>query len=391
MDLTRRALLVGVSGVPLLRHNPQWKPKAVCTSAMSTRRLHGLRAYDPAAFRHTPFYDDDMDGLELEHARFCVSEWVGPYLNERNDEARFRKRAKLVLANPGSAPEVPIHQGLIGDCWFLSALDFSLYHPHYQTRVRTQLIREVPGDHGRIKTGALDQAAPMAAVTLFDAASATWNTAVVGPTALLAHHFPATLSAISNDPEELWPTMVEKGLAKMCRKEGGVRGYAALGGGWMSEGMTMLHGPGEGHFLPQSELVAGVLRTPGSVADFVGHLRRMLDERFGLFVVWDKETFKQFAQGLVAHHAYAVVGVDVAAGTLTLKNPWSRGVFRAADADSVTPSYGVFTMAAAEVLARCAGIDVYTPPHARLRDHGIASVPYEPQLHVDANYSGTSG
>ena len=375
MELSRRTLLWSMSsvGLPPGPASPASRPgarviRAVRTTGISHRILKGDDSSSTAKY-DTPAFDDGCKGLELYETYFGTPEYVGPYLSEDKSQAVFKKRtpSRQCIFRDGVSLN-DIHQGRIGDCWFLSAIDFSIRHPKYNRRLQ-EVIKE------------LDPASPSRAcrVTLYDLSTDTWQHTVVGPHLLLeGRGFPTVVSALSSDPDELWPSMVEKGLAKMCRKEA-IRGYEAIGGGWMSEAMCFLHGRGNCYFLPSQELLPAMLHSVGTLDWFADLLQQMLQAGYGVFVIWDKAMFRQFREGLVANHAYSVLSVDPGPGQgqgasrVTLKNPWGRGLFKPANGlENKAKEAGVFDMDLADVLSRAAGLDIYEPLGARImEENGI--------------------
>ena len=368
MELSRRALLLASAGAGAA---PLWKPpkgrlRALDTARLNTRVLRGSpNQRDPSdGFM---YFDDGCAGLELPGTRFGIPDYVGPYLSEDGAEATFKKRTDVCVVKGGVAL-ADVHQGLIPDCWFLSALDFSIAHPTYARQVSGGgLFEEV------------NQKSHACRVSLYDAGTDAWQATIVGPQLLLeGKRFPAVVSATSSDPDEFWPGIVEKALAKMCTN-GGLTGYSALGGGWMSHGMTMLHGKGRSYFLPQSEVLPLLLAGEGALDGFADLLDGLLAQDCGLFVVWGKDTFAQTRRGLVPNHAYALLGLARRAdGTWArLKNPWGRAMWTGGAADAVVGG-GVFEMRLEDLLARFSGLDVYEPAgRTAVADAGIAVEPLD--------------
>ena len=335
MDLARRALLMGLVAMPVMPVMPAssikqtQRPRAVFTTGISTRVLNS---------------DDDKDNspdgkdIGIHGTHFGDPKFIGPYLSENQTKAVFKARtpSRTCLVRNGISLN-DVHQGLVGDCWFLSALDFSIAHPKYKARIENGLFEDVNG---------------LCRVSLFDISTSQWQTTSVGPHLLLdGMRFPATVSAMSSDPDEMWLAMVEKGLAKMCtRSSNNTRGYNAIGGGWMSEAMCYLHGPGKCYFIPRVEILPLVDAT-----QFIITMDKLLNDGCGVFVVWSKEVFNQFSQGLIYNHGYSVLSVDIKAGSVTIKNPWGRGLWT--NNESNDSCKGVFTMNIVDLLVRCNGLD----------------------------------
>lgn len=373
MDLARRAILLGLAAMPSAMPSAKAsagltppkplviKPRAVRITGISHRVLTGTG--------DDTNVDDLGRDLEMHGTHFGDPAFVGPYMSEDQSKAVFKPRtpSRACVVRNGVALN-DVHQGLIGDCWFLSALDFSIAHPRYRGRVADGgLFEEVFGGEPNV-----------CRISLFDMSSDEWQVTHVGPKLLLdGMRFPATVSAVSSDPDELWPSLVEKGLAKMCtRPTNGTRGYNALGGGWMSEAMCYLHGRGQCYFVPRVEVLPRALEEPGHCARM---MRALLDGGCGLFVVWAKEVFPQLSQGLVSNHGYAVLDVDPSAGTVTLKNPWGRGLWASSVSTGTDAPKGVFTMSVQDVIMRCAGLDVYEPAGTEeLARLGFEVVPFVP-------------
>jgi hypothetical protein len=304
--------------------------------------------------------DPSMDGMTPEKCYFARPRLVGPYVD--NGVTTFKRCHQRVLFAPDECGKDmcldDIIQGQIGDCWFLSAIDFSVNHPLYASKLRDTL--SMHGESVR--------------VTLHDIATGP-KTAYVDTRVLVNGHIvPAVVSVLSKDPSEVWPAMLEKGLAKMCG------GYGAIEGGWMSEGMSMLHG-GRGFFVSCHEFVPKMLRTPGFMDAFVRDLNILYDLGYGLFTAWEDELFDADAErpkGLVCGHAYSILGIRRVGDdhVFKLKNPWGKFEWTgelsdADDSDAACAARaafdmprrddGVFLMTAQDLFGRCRGIDIFEP------------------------------
>ena len=251
-----------------------------------------------------------------------------------------------------------INQGMIGDCWFLSAIDFSINHPLYRGRIQTDIVTSVD-DMRAIK------------IKLYDTATATWQETFVDTRLPVnGEIMPACVSVLSKNPNELWPSMLEKGLAKMCG------GYLNIEGGLMSEGMCFLHG-GRGFFVSSKDIVPALLSDETNFTKFVEDLRCLFDEGYGIFTAWEVDMFSD-ERGLVKGHAYSVLDMKEVDNVwiFKLKNPWgtfewtgkysdsdksaaaakARVAFEMQDKDD-----GIFLMSIFDLLGKCEGIDLYEP------------------------------
>jgi hypothetical protein len=295
-----------------------------------------------------------MPDSQLAHVNI-----VGPYYpNDDSTRIEFKRiDEKVLFCDDVSLSD--INQGMIGDCWFLSAIDFSINHPKYRERIHENVSQV---DENTIK------------IKLFDTASQEWKETLVDSTTLVNKNdqFPVTMSVKSSEPSEIWPAMLEKGLAKMCG------GYPAIEGGLMSEGMCFLHG-GRGYFISSKDIVPKLLSQEITFDNFFGDLKFLYYIGYGIFTAWERDMFSDTKdRGLVDGHAYSILDMKSVDGEwiVKLKNPWGKfewsGKYSDADdseqADKVRQSMehkrgsdGIFLMSAFDLFGRCEGLDIYEP------------------------------
>lgn len=312
--------------------------------------------------------DSSMDTMLLPNTVLGLPSLVGPYIDTVTKNITFKPVKKFELFTKCDADGkdiclADINQGMIGDCWFLSAIDFSINHPLYKDSIKN-CVNWYDKDKQIVK------------VTLHQLGDCEEKTAYLDTRILInCDQIPATVSVRSNDPSELWPAMLEKGLAKLCG------GYPKIEGGLMSEGMSFLHG-GRGFFISSHDLVAAMLSSATFLDEFCQDLRTLYDQGYGLFTAWDEEFFTASTDlGLVNGHAYSLLDFKKVDGEwiFMIKNPWGKfewnGKYSDADTASslqhqvfgISPSDdGIFLMSAAELFARCEGIDIFEPKNKTL-------------------------
>jgi hypothetical protein len=289
---------------------------------------------------------------------------IGPYKD--GDGFVFKRMTKPVLfAKDDDCDSVvclsDINQGMIGDCWFLSAIDFTINHPLYRDRLQTDIVTSV-NDMSAIK------------IKLYDTATGTWQQTYVD-TCLPVNGdiLPACVSVLSKNPNEIWPSMLEKGLAKMCG------GYQNIEGGLMSEGMCFLHG-GRGFFISSKDIIPVLLSDKQYLEEFVDDLRYLFAEGYGIFTAWEVDMFTddRAERGLVNGHAYSVLDMKEVDGVwiFKLKNPWGtfewKGKYSDSDDSAAAAKArtafgmqekddGIFLISIFDLLGNCEGIDLFEP------------------------------
>lgn len=298
-----------------------------------------------------------MPGCKLAHV-----DLVGPYYT-KGTIVEFKKISEKVLfVKDGSGDDLSlcdINQGMIGDCWFLSAIDFSINHPKYKSKLKESVSMN---DYNKVR------------VRLYDTASQSWQETLMDTRTLVTQdNFPVTAGVLCKNPQEIWPAMLEKGLAKMCG------GYPKIEGGLMSEGMCFLHG-GRGFFISTKDLLPPILSQEVSIDQVFTDLVFLFGEGYGVFTAWERDMFSDTkSKGLVDGHAYSILEMKKVDGEWIskLKNPWGKFEWcgRYSDADvseraqhvkaefgmSAAADDGVFLMSAYDLLARCEGIDLFEP------------------------------
>lgn len=303
--------------------------------------------------------DTSMDEMVMPCCRFDNVNIVGPYIQSSNCVFK-RIPGKVLFSDDGTgqlASLNDINQGMIGDCWFLSAIDFTVNHPKYKDCI-SSIVQ--PTENG-VK------------VTLYNTDSAEWQTAYLDTRTLVnGDYIPTTISVLSSDPREIWPAMLEKGLAKMCG------GYKNIEGGFMSEGMSFLHG-GRGWFISSKDIVPRLLSGSVSIDALVIDLKMLWDAGYGVFTAWEQDMLSDVrAKGLVNGHAYSILDMKKIKDewVFKLKNPWGKFEWngRYSDTDhseeacEVRKEFnmqskedGIFLMSAFDLFGRCEGIDIFEP------------------------------
>lgn len=251
-----------------------------------------------------------------------------------------------------------INQGHIGDCWFLSALDFTVNHEKYRDTLGKNIYQVSEDNFG---------------ISLYDIKTQKFVTTEVDNKVL--YKSGEIQGVTSKDPYELWPSLLEKGLAKLCINNELV-GYPAIEGGWMSEGMCYLHG-GRGYFLSSHDFVPEMIKSKTQVNIFCKWLEHLFEEGYGLFCSWEAENFKKLP-GIVDMHAYSILDIKLIDGEwiFKMKNPWGHYEWKGdySDMDQSPKSLfahnafdmkpeddGVFLMPAHEFFGRCDGLDFFEP------------------------------
>jgi calpain-15 len=307
--------------------------------------------------------DDSMDSMVMLKCVFDKPCYVGPYKSK--GVLTFKAVDNFVLfAEDECKNDVclnDINQGLIGDCWFLSAIDFVVNNPIYHDRIK-QIVQVYDKDKGVIQ------------VKLFDTSSGVWKETFVDTRLLVnGDYVPVTMSVLSRNPAEIWAAMLEKGLAKMCG------GYPKIEGGWMSEGMSFLLS-GRGFFISSKDIVSFILQNDGCIDAICNDLAILRKEGYGLFTAWSEETFTDVKEyGLVTGHAYSILDFKKVNSDWVFKlmNPWGKFEWKGAYSDNdmseesvyahkVFDSLkyeddGIFLMSFADLFARCEGLDIFEP------------------------------
>jgi hypothetical protein len=313
--------------------------------------------------------DESMNDMVMPKCHFARPNYVGPYQNELGQLvfkpiSEYKLFVKDEKGNDICLSDV--NQGMIGDCWFLSALDFSINHPIWNSKLKEN-VEQVSENMIKIK--------------LYDVASNQWVETFVDTRLLVSGSSGATegstilqsvVSVLSKQPEEIWSAMLEKGLAKMCG------GYQKIEGGWMSEGMCFLHG-GRGFFISSHEIVPKLLEKGDFLDRLVQDLKYLFDKGYGLFTAWEKDVFTSVREkGLVDSHAYSILDIKQIDGEWVFKimNPWGKFEWTGKYSDNDMSEHaikvrecmqeticndGIFLMNAYDIFGRCEGFDIYEP------------------------------
>jgi hypothetical protein len=306
--------------------------------------------------------DDSMDEMVMPKCYFDHPSHVGPYIDLEKKQITFKHVDDFTLyAQDDCGDDICLHdinQGMIGDCWFLSAIDFSISSELYRESLKEN-VRSV--DKHTVS------------VSLYDTKSGEWKTTYVDTRLLVnGDYIPTTLSVLSKTPSEIWPAMLEKGLAKMCG------GYKNIEGGWMSEGMCFLHG-GRGYFISSHDLVPKMLEDDTFIDRFATDLLVLYEKGYGFFTAWEKDAFTSIRKkGLVDSHAYSLLDLKNVDGewVFKIKNPWGKFEWNGKYSDKDDSQHskrvhkamgltgtedGEFLMSAFDLFGRCEGIDIFEP------------------------------
>lgn len=305
--------------------------------------------------------DKSMNKMVMPKCHFDQPSHIGPYKNEHGEFVFKPIKAVRLFTKDECGNDIclsDVNQGMIGDCWFLSAIDFSINHPIW---------------HDSLKESVTKVSNNMIKIKLYDTGSGKWKETYVDTRLLVnGDYIPTTMSVLSKDPEEIWPAMLEKGLAKMCG------GYPKIEGGWMSEGMCFLHG-GRGFFISSHEIVPKSLETEDFLDRLVQDLKHLFDLGYGVFTAWEKDIFTALSdKGLVDSHAYSILDMQKIDDEWVFKimNPWGKfewnGKYSDSDksekADKARAAMhekleddGIFLMSAFDLFGRCEGLDIYEP------------------------------
>lgn len=307
--------------------------------------------------------DESMTNMVMPNCVFSSPAFVGPYVDSVTEQVQFKPVTSFSLFTKCDVDGKDIclsdiNQGMIGDCWFLSAIDFSANHPLYCDKIR-ECVSYANAEKTKIQ------------VKLHDLITCQEKITYVDPRILVnGDYMPVTVSVKSMDPSEIWPAMLEKGLAKMCG------GYPKIEGGWMSEGMCFLHG-GRGYFISSHDLIPKMLSDPGFLDAFCEDLKNLYLQGYGVFTAWSEDVFvSSQSVGLVNGHAYSLLDFKKVEGewVFMIKNPWGKFEWNGKYSDRDITSKiqhkafglsssddGIFIMSASELFGRCEGIDLFEP------------------------------
>jgi hypothetical protein len=111
----------------------------------------------------------------------------------------------------------------------------------------------------------------------------------------------------------LWSAIVEKAYVEFRAQTDGVNSYSNISGGW-DNGLTAITGQSVTDYFASDYTSASSIT---SLLDTLGSAFSS-DEDVLMSTIGDDS-----ALNLVGDHMYAVIGVNVAAGTVTLDNPWN--------------------------------------------------------------------
>jgi hypothetical protein len=110
----------------------------------------------------------------------------------------------------------------------------------------------------------------------------------------------------------MWSSIVEKAYVEFRSQQSGVNSYASIAGGW-DNGLTDLTGQAVQDYAPHGE-------TTSQLNSLLSTMQTALNNHE---VVLMNDASANSALHLVGGHMYDVLSVNVAAGTVTLDNPWN--------------------------------------------------------------------
>ena len=194
--------------------------------------------------------------------------------------------------------ERDVAQGMIGDCYFLSALASV-------ARSRPELITNAikKNDDGTVTVTFKDPNGQAVPITV-DADLPRINLPLVRD---------VTVYGGSSTPGELWPALVEKAYAQWKGS------YEAIGkGGWPAGALQALTG------LPSQSLWVSTTLPPGELGP---KLKALVDAKAIITGSTKAEPGADRVPSIVPNHAYTLEGVEQRGGNwfVKLRNPWGMG------------------------------------------------------------------
>ena len=238
----------------------------------------------------------DLDTLRLLRDRLGVLEtnaYVDGYYNGNPH------RSPLVWGDLTAPPfhagdpiniDGDVNQGGDGDCWYLATLNaIAVSHPGVLVN---NLQRNANGTY-----------------TVRFYVDGKWVPVTVMPDLPHEGTSPEPIYASEGKPGNgaSWAALYEKAFAQLRH------GYQGISGGWPTTSMPALLGPD------------APVRTVKPMDIDLASLADKLDHGYPMTAVTPGQDDKHFVdQGhtVVANHVYTVTAVDVAAGTVTVRNPW---------------------------------------------------------------------
>ena len=111
----------------------------------------------------------------------------------------------------------------------------------------------------------------------------------------------------------MWSAIVEKAYAEFREQTDGVNSYANISGGW-DNGLNAITGQAA------TDYYSGNLTTSAQQTSLLQSMQSALAS--GNDVLMSSDNWN-ISKNLVGDHMFAITGVNVAAGTVTLDNPWN--------------------------------------------------------------------
>jgi len=212
-----------------------------------------------------------------------------------------------------------VNQGQLGDCWFLAAVaETALLNP---SLIKNMIVAHANGAYSVEfwVNGKADFVTVNAALPSYTNGSMQWD---------------GSRMVDANSTTSLWVPLVEKALAQLAEQSGVVTGMQFAGG--QNQYYELNAGAGEGVSLITGQSSAAYSiggQSPGGLATLLGQMNALFSTGHDVLM----GTSGQAVSGdLVASHMFAVTGVDVANGLVSLYNPWGANGVGAGKPESFT-------------------------------------------------------
>lgn len=260
------------------------------------------------------------EGVLFEDPEFPAVNKSLFFSSERSTDTILWKRPGEIHADPrfvtDGASRHDLHQGRLGDCWFLCAAANLAMFPHLYQRV--------------VPPGQTFQQQYAGIFRFVFWRFGEWREVIVDDR-LPCKNDRLYFCRNDEEPNEFWGPLLEKAYAKVCGS------YEALEGGYSHEALVDFTG-GVGEFLnlqrlegePDPRVFAYLLRVHNRNSFICATIDAMEGE--------EAEVTREC--GLVTGHAYSVSGVvqfplgeGVAANLLRLRNPWGKREWNGAWSD----------------------------------------------------------
>ena len=212
-----------------------------------------------------------------------------------------------------------VNQGQLGDCWFLAALgDTALLDP--------SLIQNMIVAHGNGTyavefwvNGKADFVTVDGALPTYTNGSMQWD---------------GSRMVNANSTTSLWVPLIEKALAQLSEQSGVVTGEEYAGG--QNQYYELNAGGGEGISLVTGQNTTAYAIGGQSATGLTSLLGLMSGDLATGHDVLVGTSGQSVSGDLVADHMFAVTAVNVAAGTVSLYNPWGANGVGASKPESFT-------------------------------------------------------